>query len=267
MAASVPAGPLAVRWHGAEIGQVHAGTRTSATVELENAGSAAWRSYGEDGVQLSYHWLDPLGNAILWDGARTPLPEPILPGRRVRLPLQLRGPLPPGPYRLAVDLVDEFRLWFAEIGNTPLELDVPVQPRIARLLAARGGDPRALAVQDEALVPEDSAEAVAHLVPHAVPARDWSRRVLDAHEEGYAVVGGAVAPRRRVVSRPRALAPWAPGAGRVPRFPHPLLGPSVVRGVDGEWLEPVAGLPALRPPPDEPWLFDGRIVLRVTSAT
>lgn len=263
MAASVPAGPLAVRWHGADTGPVHAGTRTSVVVELENAGSAEWRSRGESGVQLSYHWLDPLGNPLVWDGERTTLPEPVPPGRRVRLLLGLRAPLRPGRYRLAIDLVEELRFWFADVGNAPLELGVDVQPRIARRLAARGGDARSLAAQDEPLVAEDAAEAVAHLGPDAAPAADWSRRVLDAHQEGYAVVGGAVEARGRARRRPRELAPWAPGSGRVPRFPHPLLCPSLVRGADGEWLEPVAGLPALRPPPGEPWLFDGRIVVRL----
>jgi hypothetical protein len=262
MAASVPAGPLAVRWLGADIGPVHAGARTLATVELENAGTAEWRSRGEEGVQLSYHWLDGRGNPIVWDGDRTALPEPVAPGRRVRVPLGLRGPLPPGAYRLAVDLVEEFRFWFAEVGNAPLELDVVVRPRVGRRLAARGGEARALAAQEEALVPEDDAEAVAHLGARVAPAADWSRRVLDAHQEGFAAVGGAVATRR-FARAARELAAWAPGGGRVPRFPHPLLCPSLVRGADGEWLDAVAGLPALRPPPDEPSLFDGRIVVRV----
>lgn len=268
MAASVPAGPLAVRWHGVESRPVRAGARTSAVVELENAGSAEWRSRGEEGVQLSYHWLDPLGNAILWDGERTPLPEPIAPGRRVRLPFELRGPLPPGRYRLAVDLVEEFQFWFADVGNAALELAVEVQPRIARRLAARGGHPQALAAQHEALVGEDEAEAVAHLAPHVAPASDWAQRVLDAHQEGYAVVGGAVAPQRRPLGRRRSeLGPWAPGGGRLPGFQHPLLCPSLVSGGEAEWVADVAGLPAVRPPPDEPWLFDGRIVVRLLATS
>jgi hypothetical protein len=28
-------------------------------------------------------------------------------------------------------------------------------------------------------------------------------------------------------------------------------------------MEPVAGLPALRPPAEEPWIYDGRIVVRL----
>jgi hypothetical protein len=233
-------------------------------VELENAGSAAWRSRGEEGVQLSYHWLDPRGNAIVWDGERTPLPETVEPGRRVQVALRGRGPMPPGRYLLSVDLVEEYRFWFAEVGNDPLRMSVDVRPRVERRLAARGGDPTAVSAQEEPLVAEEEAAAVAHLAPHAAPAPDWSRRVLDAHEEGYGIVGTAVDGRHGILRRPRAdLAPWAPGAGRVPQFPHALVCPSLVRDAAVEWAEPVAGLPAVRPSDGEPALFDGRIVVRL----
>jgi hypothetical protein len=259
MSGHVPAGPLAVRWLRLRLGEVRAGALAFAEVELENAGSAAWRD-----ILISYHWLDPFGNAIVWDGLRTPFGEPVAPGHRARASLRLRGPMPPGRYRLALDLVDEGRLWFEEVGNAPLEREVDVAPRIARALAVRGGDPDALAAQEERLVDEVDAAAVAHLADGCAPAPDWSRRVLDAHQEGFAVVGGAIEPTGGLLERRRlgkALAAWAPGGGRVPRFPHPLLCPSLVRGAEGEWLDPVEGLPALRPADDEPWIYDGRIVV------
>jgi hypothetical protein len=261
----VPSGPLAVRWHGVDPGDVRAGVIGLATVELENAGSGTWRSRGSEGDQLSSHWLDELGNPIVWDGVRSGLREPIEPGRRLRHPFSLRGPLPPGRYVLAVDLVEEGRYWFAEVGNRPLEQAHDVRPRMRRRLAAKGGDARALAEQEEPLVDESEAEAVVHLAPGVAPARDWSRRILDAHQEGYALVGGAVDARGLLGRRPRELEPWAPGAGRLPRFGHPLLCPSVARDVEPRWVEPVRGLPAARPPDGEPWLHDGRIVVRLAG--
>lgn len=259
----VAKGPLVVRWHGSEVDPIRAGALHTATVEVENAGSATWRSRGDEGVQISYHWLDERGNAIVWDGIRTPLPHPVAPGERRTLELVLRGPLPPGRYRLAFDLVDERRAWFAELGNAPLETARDVAPRIGRRLAVHGGDPAALRTQEEPLVAESEAEAVAYLGEGVVPLPDWSRRVLDAHQEGYAVVAGSVEPIAGWLGRgPRALEPWAPGTGRRPGFPHPLLCPSVVSGVEPNWLGDVAGLPALRPPAGEPWLYDGRIGVR-----
>lgn len=256
---AVPAGPLAVRWLGHDVGRPRAGALGAARLALENAGTAAWRD-----VRLAYHWLDRLGNPIVWDGLRTEL-APVAPGGRVELEARLRGPIPPGPYRLAFDLVIEGRFWLAELGNTPLELEVVVAPRIGRALAARGA---VAANQEEPLVPESDAEAVAFLAPGYEPAPDWSRRVLDAHQEGYAVVGGSIDATEWLVSltkRSRPLAPWAPGAGRRPGFSHPLLCPSVVKGIEVEWVEGVEDLPAARPPTDEPWLYDGRITARLRS--
>jgi hypothetical protein len=262
----VPKGPLAVRWHRLEPAEVRAGAVTTAVVELENAGTTTWRSRGDAGVLLAYHWLDDQGNPIVWDGIRTGLDRTVEPGERLRTEIAIRGPIPPGHYRLAVDLVDEGRTWFAELGNPAPELSCDVAPRIVRALAARGGDPAALAAQEEPLVPEQGAAAVAYLAEDVAPAPDWSRRVLDAHAEGYAVVGGSVHAETGLLRRaPRQLEPYAPGSGRIPRFPHPLVCPSAIIGVDLEWTDEVAGLPAVRPPGVEPWLYDGRIRVRLRS--
>jgi hypothetical protein len=255
----VPVGPLAVRWLGYELPELRAGVAAPARVALRNEGTATWRSRGESGVQLSYHWLDDRGNAIVWDGPRVALERPVAPGEEVELATLLRAPQPPGRYRLAFDLVEEFRFWFAEVGSSPLELDVVVAPRIAeRRLAVivHGGDDAAttaaLAAQEEPIV-HGGAVATAHLVAGAIPAPDWSRRVLDAHAEGFAAVGGSIE------TRDRSLRAWAPGGGRNPAFGHPLLLPSLVAGlVPGEH----EGLPAYEPD-GELSIFDGRIRLRL----
>src|SRR5918999_5518146 len=165
MSSPVPAGPLAVRWRELRLGEVRAGAVAVAEVEVENAGGATWRSSEGAGVLLSYHWLDPFGNAIVWDGIRTAFPGVVGPGERARIEMRLRGPMPPGRYRLALDLVDEGRVWFEEVGNAPLEREVDVAPRIERALAVRGGDPTALAEQEEPLVDEADAAALAYLAP------------------------------------------------------------------------------------------------------
>ncbi len=254
-------GPLAARWTLRDLPSVRAGTLVHAQVDVENAGTATWRP---DDVKAASHWLDERGNPIVWDGPRAELPHAVGPGERAALTMALRGPIPPGRYRLELDLVDEHRLWFGEAGSETLERDVDVVPRIERRLAARGGDPAALAAQEEALVPEDEAEAVAVLGEGVAPQPDWSRRVLDAHQEGWALVGGAVDWHGGLLRRrPSELAPYEPGQGRVPGFRHPLVAFSHVRGLTPDMSEPVAGLPAARPPDGEPALFDGRIVVEV----
>jgi hypothetical protein len=257
----VPAGPLAVRWLAYVLPELRAGAAAVLRVRARNAGSATWRSRGEAGVQASYHWLDPLGNAIVWDGPRTALQFPVAPGEEVELVLGLRAPRPPGRYRLAVDLVEEYRYWFEEVGSSPLAIDADVRPRIEKrrlavvVHAGPYGDTgeataAALAAQEEPLV-EDDAVATAHIVAGAEPAPDWSRRILDAHAEGFAAVGGSLE------SRDRSLRPWAPGGGRNPSFAHPLLLPSLLAGLEPTEHE---GFPAYA---GDEVIFDGRIRLRL----
>jgi hypothetical protein len=257
----VPAGPLAVRWLAHEIETTRAGLTGGARLRLRNAGTAPWRSRGKEGVQLAYHWLDTLGNPIVWDGVRTPLPRVVEPGEEVEVHAAVHAPRPPGSYRLAFDLVEELRFWFHEVGCVPLEVAVEVAPRIAerRLGVVWHGEPdpearAALAAQEEPVVEEDPV-AVAHLVPGALPAPDWSRLLLDAHAEGWAAVGGAVEAEQR--AERKALAPWSAGGGRNPRFAHPLLLPSLLAG-----LEPSShlGLPAFT---GADALFEGRAVVRL----
>ena len=259
----VPVGPLAVRWLAYELEEQRAGVATRARVRLENAGTAPWRSRGREGVQLAYHWLDSLGNAIVWDGARTAFPDVVRPGETAELESVLVAPRPPGNYRLAFDLVEEFHFWFAEVGSAPLDLPVEVRPLIEqRRLTVNVYGPvdteleAALAAQEEPLVSED-AVAVAHLVPGVVPAADWSRLLLDAHAEGYAAVGPAIEAESR--GDRQSLAAWAPGGGRNPRFGEQLLLPSLLAGLEPTMHE---GLPAY---PSRDGLFEGRAVVRLRS--
>jgi hypothetical protein len=263
----VPAGPLAVRWLAYGIGEARAGAELEVRIRMRNEGSATWRSRGRSGVQLAYHWLDPLGNPIVWDGIRTPLPRAVEPGGEVELDAGVNAPRPPGGYRLAFDLVEEHRFWFEELGSNPLELSLEVGPRIdeRRLhVVVHGGEhpdtEAALSMQEEPLVAED-AVATAHLVAGAAPDRSWSRLLLDAHAEGYAAVGGAVEVEGGLGARGvrRRLAPWAPGGGRNPRFDRPLLFPSLLDGL-GLDTGTHDGLPSYT---GADALFEGRAVVRL----
>jgi hypothetical protein len=225
----VSKGPLAVEWGAPPAPSPEAGAVEVVQVELANAGSIAWR----DTIFVSYHWLDLRDNPIDWDGIRTPAPQ-LAPGHRGVVDVRIRAPIPPGRYRLAFDLVAELRAWFGELGSPMLALDLDVAPR--------SGEPRAL-------IPAELE-----------PADGWAERVRAAHLEGYAVVAGAI--EWPGVRRPHELAPYRPGGGRVPGFAAPLLAPSVLPGVELEPLGDVAGIPAFAAPRDEPWVYDGRIVLR-----
>jgi hypothetical protein len=262
---AVPAGPLAARWLAYQLPELRAGARARARVGVENAGTAAWRLEGSLGLQLSYHWLDSLGNPIVWDGVRTPFPRVVEPGETLELDAEVVAPRPPGGYRLAFDLVQEHRYWLQELGGVALDVAVEVLPRISerRLRVVVHGDEdaeteAALSLQEEPIVSED-ADAVAHLAAGAIPAPDWSRLLLNAHAEGWPAVGGAVEASGGLSARGerRRLEPWAPGGGRNPRFGLPLLFPSLLEGLQETTHE---GLPAYDGPDG---LFEGRAVVRL----
>src|SRR5207247_10326574 len=81
------------------------------------------------------------------------------------------------------------------------------------------------------------------------PAAGWRHRVDSTHAEGYATVAGAIAWHGGIWHpRPRALAPYEPGSGRNPGFPHALVCPSVVEGLKLERLPDVGGLSACDAP-------------------
>ncbi len=255
--------PLAPQWLGSDGATHKAGAETVVRIRVRNAGTATWRSHDGDGLQLAYHWLDQRGNPIVWDGHRTPFPRAVSPGDQVELEANVRAPRPPGRYMLRFDLVEEHRFWLAELGCATLDLRADVRPRIeTRRLAVvvHGGHDdttaTALAAQEEALV-DDEPVATAHLVSGAVPAPDWSARMLDAHAEGWAAVGPALVPSGGPVTRRRAarrLAGWAPG-GRNPRFDGSLLLPSLLTGLEpDEHL----GFPSYDGPDA---LFDGRVIV------
>jgi hypothetical protein len=228
-------GPLVARWLSWSLDEPRAGALGRVRAEVENAGSATWR---ED-VTCSYHWLDALGNPIVWDGLRTPLPLAVAPGERAVLDAGVRAPMPPGRYRFALDLVAEHRAWFAELGEGGPDEEVEVRPRL------------------EAVTLEEVADVHVPAGWELTPGS--AELALAAHAEGYAVVAGSVeAPR----SLRKALAPWSEDAGRNPGFAHPLLCPSVLRGVEIERLPDVEGLPAFAPPAAEPWIYDGRVVVK-----
>jgi len=161
--------PLVPLWRSSTVAPQRAGARTTARLVLENGGAATWRSRGTDGLQLSYHWLDTHGNAIVWDGTRTAFPQPVAPGETVAVEVPLDAPRPPGRYVLRFDLVEEHRFWLSELGVGTHDLEVDVAPLIAerRLAVVVHGSPdartdAALAAQEEPVVTDaPAAEAAA----------------------------------------------------------------------------------------------------------
>ena len=100
------------------------------------------------------------------------------------------------------------------------------------------------------------------------PAPDWAERVAAAHAEGYAVVAGAIewegglAPPAAAGAR-RRTSP-GPAGSRTSRIRCSARRCSTASSSSGSRTS--TGLPAFAAPADEPWLYDGRIVLDAEPA-
>ena len=65
-----------MRFLSYELPQLRAATTSTATVELENAGTGTWHAFGPAHIRLSYHWLDRFGNVLVWEGRATVIDFP-----------------------------------------------------------------------------------------------------------------------------------------------------------------------------------------------
>ena len=243
----VPVGPLAVRWLAYELDELAQGSRRRRG-RLENAGSAPWRSRGRRGRPALVPLARPARerDRVGWAADR------ISACRRARRDRRARG------RRRRAAAAGELSTRVRPRRGVPLlvpgdrigSLDLPVvvEPRIAerRLGVQLHGEPdaetkAALAAQEEPLVAED-AVAIAHLVPWALPAQDWSRLCSTRTRRATRAVGAAVeagVTRRSAAARPLELGRRAKPALRPP------AAPSVAAGRDSS-PGPTKGCPPTR---------------------
>ena len=96
------------------------------SVSISNTGTVTWPAGGTTPVHLSYHWLSPVGQVVLWDGARGTLPTDIAPGQSAVVAIAIVSPPAVGPYTLRLDLVQEGVTWFSAQGVAPRDLAITV---------------------------------------------------------------------------------------------------------------------------------------------
>ncbi len=68
-------------------------------------------------VHLSYRWFDTERNVVVAEGHRTMLPEPLAPGRSVRVDTTVELPTAPGDYQLCFTMVQEHFAWLDDIDD------------------------------------------------------------------------------------------------------------------------------------------------------
>ncbi len=105
---------------------------TTVPLRVQNMSNFTW---GAD-IDLSYHWYDASGNAVVWDGARTSLAG-MAPNDLRSLNATVIGPDQPGTYTLKLDIVQEGVTWFSSQGMLLAPIAVTVQtPALGALYRA-----------------------------------------------------------------------------------------------------------------------------------
>ncbi len=89
---------------------VLAGTSTSVEITLRNLDDQPISP--AEGDRLAYHWLDPAGEIVHYDGARTRFAESVGPGETVVVEATLLAPERPGSYLLQWEPLREHVGWF-----------------------------------------------------------------------------------------------------------------------------------------------------------
>lgn len=84
---------------------------------VKNTGNFIWPHAGSNPVHMSYHVLDADKKVVINDGSRADLPNDLLPGQKVTMPLHVKAPEQPGSYIVQLDMVQEGVAWFGEKGG------------------------------------------------------------------------------------------------------------------------------------------------------
>lgn len=106
---------FAVRWGRVTIPEtVRAGEELTVGVRLVNASRSEWAAGGAARVKLAYHWLDPAGEVVHWEGERSELGLPVPPDGVAVVDQRVVAPAEPGRYLLELDPIYEQVSWFSQ---------------------------------------------------------------------------------------------------------------------------------------------------------
>ena len=120
---------LAAQWQRSDVPTViGSGDTFRATLDLRNAGTATWNPAEGNPISLGYRWLNAAGQPA--PGApegRAKLSRPVAPGESVVVAMVAQPPPEPGSYRLQVDMVQEYVMWFHQAAPANQTLVFPIR--------------------------------------------------------------------------------------------------------------------------------------------
>ncbi|WP_412851516.1 hypothetical protein [Ectothiorhodospira shaposhnikovii] len=106
---------------------LHAGLKRKLRIRIENFTDRALQTTPEEPLYVAYHWYRADGEVYEFEGERTPLPQPAVPGTRMEMAMKLMPPDEAGEYRLMVTMVHEGCCWMEEAGMDVHVLNFTVQ--------------------------------------------------------------------------------------------------------------------------------------------
>ena len=118
-------GPLAVRWGDWALEDPRAGAVSLAARDARERRHGGLARPGSSSATTGSTTAATRSSGTA--NARRSLP--LAPGEAIAVEARVRAPIPPGRYRLALDLVAEHRAWFSELGSELASADVEVGPR------------------------------------------------------------------------------------------------------------------------------------------
>lgn len=112
--------PLAATYQAAPPAQMGAAADVKVSVTLTNTGDETWRSFVAPAtapavgqVALSYHWYDPDGKLVVWEGLRSSIGADLAPNSSRAVEATVRAPANPGSYQLKFAIIKEGVAWAA----------------------------------------------------------------------------------------------------------------------------------------------------------
>jgi len=100
-------------------------------VVIQNIGNVEWKNDKEstNAVNLSYIWKDKDGNVIMKNEERTPLPQSINKGDKIKIDAMVTAPEKPGDFVLELDLIKEREFWFSEVNSQPYTTTIKIKKK------------------------------------------------------------------------------------------------------------------------------------------
>lgn len=97
-------------------------------VKLRNTGSRTWNfaTHGRSGYHLGFRVREASGMPVL-EGKGTMLDRDLAPGASLATTLYIPAKLPPGRYRVMIDMLEEHHGWFFQLGAEPVEEELVIR--------------------------------------------------------------------------------------------------------------------------------------------